>query len=200
MQALLASEATAAEAAARAEAASVSAPALRWRRCRPGQCALLTAGRARSRVGACSAAANACLPPAPCLLHSHPPMSPSCPMPAPPTQQATLARFRDLCEEHLREEEQELLPLLRKHFTPKEFKPVVDKVRRRDCWPCAYNTRMVYPVVDDVWLAYSRCTFSFLSPCRPHADLLKHALGRRATVAQRPWPCMRGLPAGVVRS
>ncbi|PSC69312.1 hypothetical protein C2E20_7167 [Micractinium conductrix] len=43
---------------------------------------------------------------------------------------ATLARFRDLCEEHLREEEQELLPLLRKHFTPKEFKPVVDKILR----------------------------------------------------------------------
>jgi len=43
--------------------------------------------------------------------------------------QGVLGELRPLCLQHFREEEEEAVPLMRKHFTPKEIeKHVVSKV------------------------------------------------------------------------
>ncbi|GAB4820685.1 hypothetical protein N2152v2_007731 [Parachlorella kessleri] len=44
--------------------------------------------------------------------------------------QDDFARFKQLCEEHFREEEEVTLPALRHHFTPAEVQPVAKKISK----------------------------------------------------------------------
>lgn len=69
---------------------------------------------------------------------SHHPPPPPLPIPhtlshgpPPSSLQADFVRLRSMIEPHLREEEQEVLPLMRRHFTPQEIeKHVVSKIMR----------------------------------------------------------------------
>ena len=45
-------------------------------------------------------------------------------------RQEDFARFKRLCEEHFREEEEVTLPALRRHFTPSEVQPVAKKISK----------------------------------------------------------------------
>ena len=48
-----------------------------------------------------------------------------------PLAQTVFIQLRALCEEHFRDEEEEAMPLMRRHFTPKEIeRNVVQKIMR----------------------------------------------------------------------